>query len=145
MGVNSIDDLTKTKASFTFKTANITGGGPLYDGDIGLGGGSCWGKHDPQPPYYYYVASCTLNGYNVTSTTYMYSEIEGEYIHTLVGPFGHSVISEAVAHGYQNMPQAMDGDYSGGQPAGGGQRSRVRPVRGVSGVPIGDAGQQVRK
>ena len=85
VGVNSIDDLTK--ASFKFKTGNITGGGPLYDGNIGIGG-SGWGEHDPQPPYYYYVDSCTLNAYNVSSTTYMYSEIEAEYIPRLLVPSG---------------------------------------------------------
>ena len=32
VGINSIDDLTKTYARFNFKTANFTGGGPVYDG-----------------------------------------------------------------------------------------------------------------
>ena len=32
VGVNSVDDLTKTYAHFNFKTAEITGGGPLFDG-----------------------------------------------------------------------------------------------------------------
>ena len=112
VGVNSIDDLTKTKASFTFKTGSISGGGPLYDGNIGTGG-SCWGKHTPQPPYYYYVDTCTLTDYDVTSQTKMFSEMDGEYIHTLFASFGHSVTSEAIAHGYENMPDVFDSDCSG--------------------------------
>ena len=110
VGINSIDDLTKTKAWFTFKTANISGGGPLFEG--GGEGGSCWGKHSPQPPYYYYVDTCTRYD-DVDSSTEMSVETEGEYYHTAVESFGHSVRSKAIAYGNVGMGDAFDNECSG--------------------------------
>ncbi len=47
VGINSIDDLTKTYAWFNFKTANFTGGGPVFDGSEE--GGRCWAANFPTP------------------------------------------------------------------------------------------------
>ncbi len=110
VGINSIDDLTKTKAWFTFKTANITGGGALFDG--GGEGGNSWSKHSPQPPYFYCVDTSTLDR-DVDSSTEMFTETDGEYYHTLFESFGHSVTSKALAYGNEDMPDVFDNECRG--------------------------------
>ena len=59
VGYNSIDDLTKTKASVDFKMADFTGGGPVYDGSNAQE--ECWAKHTIAP-FFYHMDSCTLRG-----------------------------------------------------------------------------------
>ena len=111
VGVQSVDDLTKTKAWFEFKTANINGGGTIYDGSGQ--DGSCWGKHWPRPPYYYYVDTCTLTDYDMSSSTEMYAKTEGEYIHKLLVAFGHRVTSKAIAYAYEGVPDMFDHECNG--------------------------------
>ena len=112
VGVNSIDDLTKTRSWFKFKTSIITGTGTLHSG-FGQAG-SCWGKHFPKPPYYYYyVDACTLTDYDMSSSTEMYSKTEGEFIHTLIDSFEHRVTSKAIAYAGEGVPDMFGHDCRG--------------------------------
>lgn len=110
VGVNSIDDLTKTYAWFNFETANFTGGGSLYDGSDP--GGECWAANFPQPIFYYYVDSCTRSSTDVSSSSEMHVEVEGEYYNSQVSVFDHDVTSKAIARGYRKMPHVFDSDCS---------------------------------
>ena len=69
VGVESIDDLTKTYAHFNFKTASFTFSGSLYDGQNP--NGRCWAHYDP-PIYWYLIESCIGTSTDVDSTTEMH-------------------------------------------------------------------------
>ena len=110
VGINSIDDLTKTYAWFDFKMANFTGGGPVYDGHDD--GGECWAANFPQPPFYYYVDSCVQTSTDIDSPTEMHVEVSAEYYNTKKSHFDHDVVSRAIANGYQSMPHVFDQECS---------------------------------
>lgn len=102
-----MDDLTKIYAGFTFKTSSISYSGNLFDGDDQAG--ECWAANSPQPPFYYYVDHCIMEGYDLSSPTEMYVRVyPANYGNTLVESAGHSVASKALAYGYQNMANAFD-------------------------------------
>ena len=106
VGINSIDDLTKTYAWFDFKMADFTGGGSVYDGNDP--GGKCWAANVPQPPFYYYVDSCVRTSTDLAGPKKMSVVVDGEYYNTKLSTLDHDVTSEAIARGYKNMPHVFD-------------------------------------
>ena len=108
VGINSIDDLTKTYARFNFKMANFTGGGPVYDGNDP--GGECFAANAPQPPFYYYTESCTRSVTELEGPYAMSVQVDGKYGNTEFPWFGHYVESRAEAFGYKFMPDVFDAD-----------------------------------
>ena len=111
VGLNSIDDLTKTRAKVKFKTASFTGGGPVYDGSDPRG--NCWGNNFPSPPFYYYVEDCTITATSLNGPSSIYAKVEGEYSHALIPPWGHTTTAKATARGYYNMPYVFHATCSG--------------------------------
>ena len=103
VGVESIDDLTKTQSRFTVKTASSTNSGDLFDGDDEYY--QCWTKW--QIPFWYYAVESCMVEYNLSSSTYMYVNTEGEYSHDLVDAFGCSVSTRAIAPGNKAIDDAF--------------------------------------
>ena len=81
VGFNSIDDLTRTRAWFKFRTANFANSGTLFGGSDA--GKNCW-AHGFPPPWFYNTEDCDLD-YNTSSSSRMYAEAIGEYSHLFVG------------------------------------------------------------
>lgn len=108
VGINSIDDLTKTYAWFNIKTPEIWGGGQIYDGSDP--GGRCWAANAPQPPFYYYVEDCTRTLTELDGSYYMAVQVDGEYGNSEFSWFGHSVESRVEAFTGENMPDVFDAD-----------------------------------
>ena len=103
VGVLSIDDLTKTNAGFRFKTSSFTYSGSLFDG--GNQDAWCW-AHYESPFWWYVVDDCDIAS-DLSSTSHMYVDTDGEYDHTVVPSFAHSVNAEATVDGNTSMPSAM--------------------------------------
>ena len=73
VGINSIDDLTKTRTSleFTRTPTSVYGGGNTAT--------DCWGNHYPSPPFYYYVDDCYVNSFDFNGPSSVHIRLKGEY------------------------------------------------------------------
>ncbi len=103
VGVNSVDDLTKTTSRFTVKTATNTNSGDLFDGNNRYH--SCWAKW--LIPFWYYKVKKCDKSHDLDSSTYMYVDTKGTYTHTLVSAAGHSVRTRATARGNKPIDDAF--------------------------------------
>jgi hypothetical protein len=89
VGINSIDDLTRTRTSLEFtRTPNSVFGG-------GNTGATCWGNHFPKPPFYYYVDDCRVNAFDFDGPSSVFIRLKGIYTNTLVPSFGHWTTAKA--------------------------------------------------
>ena len=93
VGLNSIDDLTKTRTSFEFtRTPTSVFGG--HDGDT-----DCWGNHYPSPPFFYYVDDCYVNSFDFDGPTSVHIRLKGEYEWQIIpgtgGVFDHQTTAKA--------------------------------------------------
>ena len=95
VGINSIDDLTKTRTSLEFTRAP----GAVYDGGNTLT--DCWGNHT-LPGYYYYVDDCLVNAHDFVGQYSVFIRLKGTYTHTLYPPFGHFTTAKAEGTVTQN-------------------------------------------
>lgn len=103
VGVNSIDDLTKTHSILEFKTASKTNTNELFDGRVHRH--SCWAKW--LIPFWYYKVDRCVKTSNTTSDTKMFVKTHGYYKHTIIPSLGHDVIANAIARGNMSMPSAV--------------------------------------
>ena len=89
VGINSIDDLTRTRTSLEFtRTPNSVFGG-------GNTGATCWGNHFPSPPFYYYVDDCRVNAFDFDGPSSVFIRLKGIYTNSLVPSFGHWTTAKA--------------------------------------------------
>ena len=78
VGVNSIDDLTKTRASLDFtRTPDVVFDGRNFATD-------CWGHHSIQPPFYWYMDECNVNAFDSDGPSSVFIQLKGEYHHSVV-------------------------------------------------------------
>ena len=102
VGVNSVDDLTKTHSILDFKTASKTNTNELFDGLVNKH--FCWAKY--LKPFWFYTIDRCLTSSNTTSSTKMFVKTHGYYDHP--NPFfAHDVIANAIARGNKSMPSAV--------------------------------------
>lgn len=103
VGVNSVDDLTKTHSILDFKTASRTNTNELFNGVVNKH--SCWAKWQ-LPAWFYKVKKCVRTS-DTTSSTKMFVKTHGYYKHTVIPAFGHDVIANAIARWNKSMPNAV--------------------------------------
>ncbi len=105
VGYQSIDTLSRTTGEVDFKMASFTGGGQVYDGNNRQQ--RCWGNHTVQPPFFYYVDSCSRSSSSLSGPSSIYNEAKGVYRHDVIPAWGHTTWAKAKARGYYQMPHVF--------------------------------------
>ena len=115
VGINSIDDLTRTRSVLDVKTGSFTNTNDLFDGTIILR--QCW-AHNELNVWRYEVDRCVKTG-NTTSSVKMYAKTHGYYTHETRATFAHDVVANAIVRGDKSLPKAFDYEcYQNSKPGG---------------------------
>ena len=114
-GLHPVNEtLTQSTASVKFKTASLTGGGPVYDGDNPWH--DCFARYG-LGVFRWIEDSCTHSGYDLSGPYAIWSETVGTFHHENFG-WHHSIEAKASGLGWQSGVNMFSSECSndGGPP-----------------------------
>jgi hypothetical protein len=97
------EELTQAIASVKFKTALLTGGGSVYDGDNPWH--DCWANWSP-PVFYWIEDACTHLSFGLSGPNQIWSSTKGKYHHSAFG-WNHDIIPTAAGIGWVSTPSTF--------------------------------------
>ena len=94
------EELTQTNAFVTFKTANLHGGGAVFDGS--QPSYNCYANHSA-PIFWWEVDSCRMVEYALTGPSSIWAKSSGEFSHDYFD-WEHEITAKAEGRGWLSNP-----------------------------------------